>query len=532
MPVALPPVVAPLDAALPRAQSDRLIGGNPALEGAYRATSQALGVTWTGVAVQVDGPALPAGLHAMLTRHNPALAQAVGGAGTYTQTLPGTAVQRTRALTAADRAVLTVFQATGLLTALPDNAVVAPVAGVGGGDAFQFEGDVGAARLQMDPDITGSFQAILDDPRLAQVDPVALRWLTLAHEAAHAQSTLWGADPFEHPTWSASANAAMNRLVFHAGGSLGDAMEMRSPRPAGIFNEGFADTYGALMLLRVTHNAPQAIRVIEEMAAIRHAMSAARLSDLEAGLLAPGTSRVAAAEQAFDPHATEDAWALLLHDLHGGALAHLEAQSPEALRTQARHYASEGMVAFLHSPEGRMINDLGWAIGRSDDPADPAQDPNVVATAQMERIQAYLQQRLGEYSLAAARHRPVHAPASPGADPVFAHFAQEDAALALAFAHLPAAERARFTRANRQADADFDMAHTPRLAAFFQKSIGEGQDVFEASLTGPASRAALAADHATVEAALHPSLARKMAPEASIGTPSGLRRPAARPPSP
>jgi hypothetical protein len=482
MAVDLPPVQSQ---ALPAHPSPLAQGLPRPLGQAYADTLDAWGGQWQSVRVEVAGQQLPVGLQALLNRHNPALARVVaaqnpgaGGRFVFDPRLdPHTARDQ---LTQADAQVLGVLHSQGLLTAQPHNNVIAD----GGessnaGGVFSRHGNV-----SLNDNAQAGLMAAMTWEK--GVDPVALRWLVLSHEAAHIQ-LLRVAEPFHMNGWSGEQNASMNHLFFST--SVGSSMS------ASVYAESFADVYGAMMALSVTASAPNMRATLGAFQRMR-TDTAATNDALMARLEREGKTPHEAAGLLMDEHHTSPALDHFLADIDQGRLV-LKDLTPAQLSAAAQGYASESVVAFQESHAGQALNELAWARGQTvtGQPLPPGSDPLV--TQENQRMQGYLGERLAAFAFAPTQEA-VRAPGEQ-ADPVMAAMAAQDGSFRAAFWQLSANDR-------RAVADSLDQGNAQKLPASFQTYLARTQAALDGLMKQPALQQhlseALQADAQTIQKAL------------------------------
>lgn len=426
MPIVLPPD-APFQS-VPGASASSPLAADLTgpLKAAYTQTQDAWGGRWTAATVHVKGQALPRGLQALLDRHNPELTRALVRSG---HRLGGRFVadpaqdpaQTARRLAQADGQVLDQLVDLGLLSARPQNTVDAGASRHEGSRTEQDFQEMEGSLIHMMASPQGDFSSLTGLNR--GVDPVAFRWMTLMHEAAHAELAATRHNPFEMPGWTGEQNQAMNHLVF------GNPFS----RSRQVFEESFADVYGALMALRVTNEAPAMRQAIGAMQDIRVQMTAQRL----VRIMKEGNTHAAYARH-FDSHTASTALEHLMHDVATGRLAVADL-SPERLKRTAQHYASRSVVEYLNGPEGRAVDDLAWAERRSSDPGHPHADDRFLMKVETPRVGDYLTSRLDAYAQAGSLDE--IGPALTSGDPVLDAVAERDAQFAAAFWALSPSDR-------------------------------------------------------------------------------------------
>lgn len=479
MPLDLPPAVSqasasaspasPLSQQLPR----RL--GTP-----YAQTLDAWGGRWQGAQVQVAGEKIPVGLQAMLDRHNPALAQALSRQGNLTGSHfvwdPSVSAQsRNQRLRQADRQILGLLVDRGCLSRQPHNDVLSGAQGSEAGLVFSRLGQISlSASPQADLGIPVAFEG--------GVDPVALRWVALSHEAAHLQQATL-ADPFEMPGWSPEQNTAMNRLFFTS--------VVKDSMTAEVYAESFADAYGAMMALALSDGAAGMRQTLSAFQGVRTQAMEANQAQMSAAL-ARGETPYAVATEQLDEHRTSPALDHLLSDVDQGVL-NLSAMTPAQMQAAARAYASESVVAFHLS---QALNELAWAQGQAvkGAPNAPGNDP--LHNQEQQRINGYLATRLAAFAYAASEDQ-VASPL-PQTEPMLARLASQDATFRAAFWEMSEADRAAAARSLDQGKLEASAG----LQAFWGKLQAASADLWDRPEVQREVRTALASDADQVSAAL------------------------------
>jgi hypothetical protein len=380
--------------------------GTGALRKAHGQTAQLLGVPGMAVTLHLRDGRLPAGLSHLLRRVQP----------DWFPSRPLWRVLRP-ALQQQDTAALTALAAQGWLTHAP-RLWLAPE-----GEAAETDilADLQAATtITAATDPTAALRTTLAWP--AHTDPVMVRWLVLFHEAAHTERGELTTAPLQGHGWSAERTAAFNALVWEGGDFMGDVRD--------TFDESFADAYGALLLLRVTGNAPAARQAVAYLADFRQTEQARRPANAVDGHGAGWALRQVLADTASAPDA---AW--------------LMAARPEGLRHAAQAWGGEAALHLLATPSDRERR-LGWAHTA---PTDPRVDDRAVM-----RIEAYVRQRLNSYAVAEWGDARVARGAvrDAGQSLLLRAVAQADGALRADF-------EAQVPKASRQALTAFMAAHTP-----------------------------------------------------------------------
>lgn len=488
MPLDLPPAMSQLSAAQASPLSQQLPRrlGEP-----YARTLEAWGGRWQGAQVQVAGATIPTGLQAMLDRHNPTLTQALSRQGHLTgsrfvwgPTVP--AESRDLRLRQADRQVLDLLVDRGFLSRRPNNEVLSGAEGSEAGLVFSRLGQIS---------LSGSPQADLGLPLTFEggVDPVALRWVALSHEAAHLQQATL-TDPFEMPGWSSEQNKAMNRLFFTT--AVKDSMT------AEVYAESFADAYGAMMALALSDGAPGMRQTLSAFQGVRTQAMEANQAQMSAAL-ARGETPYAVATEQLDEHRTSPALDHLLSDFDQGVL-NLSAMTPAQMQVAARGYASESVVSFHLSQAGQALNELAWAHGQAvrDAPADPGNDP--LRNQEQQRINGYLATRLAAFAYAASEDQ-VASPL-PQTDPMLARLAAQDATFRAAFWKMSENDRATVARSLDQGKLEA----SPGINAFWGKLQAASADLWNRPDVQREVRVALASDADQVSAALRAASSRTL----------------------
>lgn len=402
---ALPPPPVPLSATLAPTLGQQVLP--PALRAAYRQTLEAWG-GHAAVTVHTTGKPLPAGLQALMARHNPALERALVGASGRPSSGKPVSAALAQALQAADGQVLDRLVQEGWLTQRPQERVDRPWGDQDSYTENQWD-RLGVATVHM-----------AASPSAFHVDPVLFRWVTLCHEAAHTDLARQAGPLFHLNAWTPAQNTAMSRLLFWR----------EDTHARGVFEESYADAYGALLALRLTDKA--AWPAVETLLAQREANTAARQAAIHR---AGDTPAVTLAN--FDPHVTEAGLRQVMQAVKAGEV-NVATLTPAQMRSLAREAASASLVAFLRGPEGRVADEWAWAQ------ATPATD-EARRQVEGERLQQYLGDRQEAYFLAANR-RQVMAP-EPGEDPVLQAVARQDADFANQYWALPATLRAQIRAA-------------------------------------------------------------------------------------
>ena len=451
MPVSVPPSPASVVAPLARSVLSPMETHLPSdLQATYAETLKTWGGRWLGVQLVSSGAALPPGLQALLNRENPALSLTMAHQGQGARFVFDPSLseeQQALALKQMDHHVLSIWEKEGWLTTKPSTSNQVSFDPAEGSDA----GRVFTDR----PSITmaGAPQNVLPKEILARgVDPVALRWFILAHEASHLQQ-LTMSHVFHESSWSPEQNAAMNLLLFDVKGD----QSMTSQ----VYAESFADVYGAMMALSLTRNAPVMQRTLATFLSFRQETTKQEDQAFDAAMK-KGVDPVAFLTASEDPHRTAPALRQMLADAKSGTLdlAHL---SPAELREKAEGYASTAVVAFLRSPMGQAIHEWSW--GRDQNLAQGLSNPNQ-STANQERgrLAQYLMQRMLVYETD-ARHGTL-TPPSVQADPMLAHFEARDSQWRARYLNLPKVDR----EAMQKLFATGDSQLTPGLNAYFNQA--------------------------------------------------------------
>lgn len=399
MPLTLPPAHTPLPSdALADHVRQALGPSGKALAPAYQRAAEAMGVNCLGVNVLAFQGDLPKGLHALLSRYNPALAQAVGRAGgvRFVYAKPGPAA--IQALEATDRQALGWLVDQGLLQALPGNTVIDTGQG---GLTRTMPGFPDHSQISLDSDVRHTM-GTSTLPFSDRLDPVLFRWLSLFHEAGHAQRAMDEA-PFQLPNIHGSARVAINQLI-------------RGPTShqeafGAIFDESYADAFAVLSLLRLTHATPAAWAVVNFLRQARHD-----------GEHHPRTA-------GFDPHSATHSLDRLLRDLQEDPerLAQLEVANPRQIRQWASRYASWGAGRWAHA-QSASEPALGWTQVIPD-PTETKENQillrSVFFEIQDDKMTAYLRARVAAYATSSSKET-LPPPLTDG-DPLLVFLASHDA---------------------------------------------------------------------------------------------------------
>lgn len=512
MPVDLPPVSAdtgtrqtPLERQLPAA-----------LKTSYAAMMATWGARWVGVQLQMPGGKLPEGLQHLLDRQNPALAQAVvkhnkSAAFVFDPDL--STAQQAVVLQHLDGQMLELLTQRGWLTAQPKNAVsFDPDEGSAAGLVFTT-----APSVQLLGAPEGDFSG--KDLFARGMDPVAFRWLTLCHEAAHVEM-LERSHLFHQVGWSTAQNEAMNLLFF-------DNHSIQT-KTAMVYAESFADTYGAMMALSVTGEATGMRQSLSVFQTMRHESTVAQDAGYAALVNSHPQAALQALEQGLDPHRTSPALDQMLADYDSGRLD-LNHASPEALKQRAEHYASDAVVAFQQSAMGQALHEWAWASDQAVPGAAPLADYSALQDKETDRLFNYMSTRMLAYAMAAPGHPVTSAPHQ--VDPVMAQLAAEDHLWQQRYAALPATDH----QAIRQALETGTLVSTPTLDGYLHQAQGRMETLLR---THDASvRAVLGQAAKVVEASVAPPLPRTLgvrltqvespawASASTAGSPGVLQRP-------
>lgn len=429
MPVALPPQVVTLSTpeAYASHASPLRAEVSSGLQREYDLAMRAWGGEWVGAQVQVTGRSLSKGLAMLLSRQNPDLDQALihtsGSHFVFNPTLSEAA--QSALLQKADARLLTTWTTEGWLTELPGNEVE----GVAKSESSGFYSTRFVVHVMGTPEMDLQGQALSRG-----MDPVALRWFVLAHEAAHGE-VMKAAQPFQEVNWTPEENAAANSLWFSKT-DQGNIVAL-------VYAESFSDAYGAMMTLAMTKNAPTMRDTLAKFQQFRHDVQTkddeayAKLrsqngSAYEAGQLMAGFGLLNA-------HRTNPALDQVLADVQSGKLD-LNRLTPDEAKARVRQYASDSVVAFLVSPLGRAVANLDWAHDRYS-PGEPAMpDSTPLEAHELLRAMAYVMHRYEDFALAPPGVYP--AATDPGGDPIFQALAKDDLKVWNEFHHLSASDQA------------------------------------------------------------------------------------------
>jgi hypothetical protein len=176
------------------------------------------------------------------------------------------------------------------------------------------------------------------------LDPVLTRWFVLLHEAAHTELGEIQA-PFVNPNWDPKTNQAMADLLFDPG-RLGN-------QTFGVFDETFADVYGALMLMRLAPEPADAVKVVNAMHQERLDEHHQQLPLVQDGL--------------FDPHAAVNGLGELCDRLkHADFQQWTHMATPDELRQEALAETSAVVVQWLVAHPAQFQGDFDWAMAHPD----------------------------------------------------------------------------------------------------------------------------------------------------------------------
>lgn len=170
------------------------------------------------------------------------------------------------------------------------------------------------------------------------------RWGVLLHEAAHCQSA-YTANPFQ-PSEGALPEAAVAAINRWSVGRVAANMDMHR-----CMEEGFADCYGVMLLLRASDFDPEAMKVAQDTLTARR-----RIREEEEARWSTAAPSGRPANQ-LGVHYTDMALERVLANVDAW-----KTLPPSELAQQAFTYASDGLLELV---DPKRVNDQGIPVGLS-----------------------------------------------------------------------------------------------------------------------------------------------------------------------